>query len=53
MVCLFWLEGLAKMSTVGFYLNSLNSLAAIDGHDRQFFDKLLWGLVTSTIFVRC
>jgi len=30
----------------------LNSLTAIGGHDRQFFDKLLWGLVTSTIFVR-
>ena len=29
------------------------SLTAIGGHDRQFFDKLLWGLVTSTIFVRC
>jgi len=31
---------------------ALNSLTPIDGHDRQFFDKLLWGLVTSTIFVR-
>jgi hypothetical protein len=31
----------------------LNSLPAIDAHERQFFDKLLWGLVTSTIFVRC
>jgi len=30
-----------------------NSLTAIDAHERQFFDKLLWGLVTSTIFVRC
>jgi len=30
-----------------------NSLAAIDGHDHQFFDKLLWGLVTSMIFVCC
>jgi len=31
----------------------VNSLTAIDAHERQFFDKLLWGLVTSTIFVRC
>jgi hypothetical protein len=30
----------------------INSLAAIGGDDRQFFDKLLWGLVTSTFFVR-
>jgi len=29
-----------------------NSLTAIDAHEHQFFDKLLWGLVTSTIFVR-
>jgi hypothetical protein len=33
--------------------DALNSLPAIDAHERQFFDKLLWGLVTSTIFVRC
>jgi hypothetical protein len=31
----------------------VNSLPAIDAHERQLFDKLLWGLVTSTIFVRC
>jgi hypothetical protein len=31
---------------------AFNSSAAIGGHDRQFFDKLLWGLITSTIFVR-
>jgi hypothetical protein len=31
----------------------VNSLTAIDAHERQFFDKLLWGLVTSTIFVGC
>ena len=31
----------------------INSLTAIDAHERQLFDKLLWGLVTSTIFVRC
>ena len=30
-----------------------NSLPAIDAHERQLFDKLLWGLVTSTIFVHC
>jgi hypothetical protein len=33
--------------------NKVNSLTAIDAHERQLFDKLLWGLVTSTIFVRC
>jgi len=32
---------------------SINSLPAIGAHERQVFDKLLWGLVTSTIFVRC
>jgi hypothetical protein len=32
---------------------TFNSLPAIDAHERQFFDKLLWGSVTSTIFVRC
>ena len=31
----------------------INSLPAMDGHDRPLFEKLLWGLVTSTIFVRC
>ena len=31
----------------------VNSIPAIDAHERQLFDKLLWGLVTSTIFVRC
>jgi len=31
----------------------LNSLTAIDAHERQCFDKLFWGLVTSTIFVHC
>jgi hypothetical protein len=30
----------------------VNSLTAIGGHDCQLFDKLLWGLVASTIFVR-
>jgi hypothetical protein len=28
-------------------------MAAIDAHERQVFEKLLWGLVSSTIFVRC
>jgi hypothetical protein len=37
------------MSSVGFYFNRL---PAIDAHERQLFDKLLWGLVTSMIFVR-
>ncbi len=31
----------------------LNSLAAMDAHERPLFKKLLWGLVSSTIFVRC
>jgi hypothetical protein len=31
----------------------INSLPAIDAHERQLFDMLLWGLVTSTIFVHC
>jgi len=38
------------------YLGSqmtINRTAAIGAHERQVFDKLLWGLVTSSIFVRC
>jgi hypothetical protein len=31
----------------------LNRMAAIDAHERQVFEKLLWGLVSSTIFVHC
>ena len=31
----------------------LNSLTAKDGHDRPLFDKLLWCLVSSPIFVHC
>jgi len=31
----------------------VNSLPAIGAHERHDFDKLLWGLVTSTVFVRC
>jgi len=33
--------------------NAINSLPAIGAHERQVFEKLLWGLVSSTIFVRC
>jgi hypothetical protein len=32
---------------------AINNLTAIGGHDRQLFDKLLWCLVSSPIFVRC
>jgi hypothetical protein len=35
------------------YCEVVNSLPAIGAHERQVFAKLLWGLVTSTIFVRC
>jgi len=38
---------------MSFTDSHLNSLPAIGAHERQLFDKLLWGLVTSTIFVRC
>ncbi len=31
---------------------AVNSLTAIGGHDRQLFNKLLWCLVSSPIFVR-
>ena len=31
----------------------INSLGVMGGHDRPLFDKLLWGLVTSTTFVHC
>jgi len=31
----------------------INRTAAIGAHENQVFDKLLRGLVTSTIFVRC
>ncbi len=31
----------------------VNSLPAMVAHERPLFDKLLWRLVTSTIFVRC
>jgi len=34
-------------------LDLLNSLPAIGAHERQVFEKLLWGLVSSTISVRC
>jgi hypothetical protein len=32
---------------------ALNSLPAMGAHERPLFEKLLWGLVSSTIFVRC
>jgi hypothetical protein len=35
------------------FTHILNSLPAIGAHERQVFEKLLWGLVSSTIFVRC
>jgi hypothetical protein len=37
------------------YTNKLNSLPAIaiDAHERQVFEKLLWGLVSSMIFFCC
>jgi hypothetical protein len=54
------LEDCFFLAEVNFFLSSLfllsllvNSLPAIDAHERQLFDKLLWGLVTSTIFVHC
>jgi hypothetical protein len=31
----------------------INRMAAIDAHEYQVFEKLLWGFVSSTIFVRC
>ncbi len=34
-------------------LVDVNSLPAIGAHECQVFEKLLWGLVSSTIFVRC
>jgi hypothetical protein len=49
MIAGVYLSSLAPMDKPSM---DLNSLTAIGGHDRQFFDKLLWGLVTSTIFVR-
>ena len=37
------------------YTNKLNSLPAIaiDAHEHQVFEKLLWGFVSSMIFFRC
>ena len=34
-------------------VGKLNSLPAMGAHERPLFEKLLWGLVSSTIFVRC
>jgi len=45
----------SEMTGTGFMIippsEWINRLTAIGGHDRHLFDKLLWGLVTSTIFV--
>jgi hypothetical protein len=49
---LFFLPEKPEMSPAGEWWG-LNSLPAIDAHERQLFDKLLWGLVTLLIFVRC
>ena len=38
---------------IGDYTPAVIRITAIGAHERQLFDKLLWGLVTSTIFVRC
>jgi len=39
---------------IGFYHRpEFNSLIAMDCHDRPIFNKLLWRLVTSTIYVHC
>ena len=31
----------------------VNRMAAMGAHERPLFEKLLWGLLSSTIFVRC
>ena len=36
-----------------FFSDVFNSLTAIDAREHQLFNKLLWPLVTSPIFVRC
>ena len=43
----------AKYIVVFYGVMAFNSLTAIGAHEGQLFDKLLWWLVTSTIFVRC
>jgi hypothetical protein len=56
-----WRRGPGGNNTIVLYRSyrknylwgDLNSLAAIDGHDRQLINELLCSLVTSTIFVRC
>jgi hypothetical protein len=40
------------LKIMGHY-SGFNRMAAFDAHERQVFEKLLWGLVSSTIFVRC
>ena len=43
-----------KTSKLAIHVQKMfNSLTAIGACERQLFDKLLWRLVTSPIFVRC
>jgi hypothetical protein len=44
---------IAKISFILFVSCFINSLPAMGAHERPLFEKLLWGLVSSTIFVRC
>jgi hypothetical protein len=48
----FW-DTFLFFKSIDILIPMVNSLTAIDAHERQLFDQLLWGLVTSTIFVRC
>jgi hypothetical protein len=54
-----WVRTYPKSTSAEFFVPAqtkiaINSLTtAIDAHEHQFFDKLLWGLVTSTIFDLC
>jgi hypothetical protein len=55
---LIWSDDLSKISfliILSFPLTflAINRMAAIDAHECQVFEKLLWGFVSSTIFVRC
>ena len=40
-----------SMSSLSY--DNVNSLPAMDAHERPLFNELLWGLVTLLIFVRC
>ncbi len=48
LLCQVW-SGVRRRCCLGFVFNRM---AAIDAHEQQVFEKLLWGLVSSTIFVR-